>query len=437
MDVKRRLLVVSMPFKLGVGGFLRSHYILPKLTRYLAESNYEVELYVPANALRTFATYFLENRGSAYYTRGNKDMLDEPFNIAYNEIIALEKKSQYAFVVNERVLEENVRYNRLFLRKELKQGSASYSLLIPERLRPLLIHLFEKKFVGIVKHLFRTPHFGYSMHETADAVTALTALSSKETGVVVLLQLDLGNKIVEKMVNVWLFKNLHKKTKLMGILSVSSAPIIETPMLYHLSNNVKVLVPGVALGEDVPLGKKLKEPGTVVYYGRISKEKGIFDLLKAWSIVEKNEDAMLYVAGKFEDYKMKAKFEKAIKKYDLRRVAYLGYLEREKLLERVARFSVLAYPSYRDSFSLTVLESLAMGLRVVAYDIPALHYIYRGSRNVKLVPAGDVKQLALNIIENLKKPFERDNATTRILDLHSSWEKVALEEYNQLNEVLK
>jgi glycosyltransferase involved in cell wall biosynthesis len=201
-----------------------------------------------------------------------------------------------------------------------------------------------------------------------------------------------------------------------------------------MCNNVEILVPGVALGGDVPRWNKPKEPG-VVFYGRISKEKGVFDLLKAWSVVERKEDVALYVAGRFEDYRTEAKFEKTIKKYNLKRVVYLGYLDRRRLFETIARFSTLAYPSYRDSFSMTVLESIAMGLKVVAYDTPALRYIYRGCRNVTLVPLGDYKQLAVHILENLKKPFERDEVTNKILNLYSSWQKVASEEHKHLNEL--
>ena len=423
-----------MPFKVGVGGFLRSYYVLPKLTRLLSENGYEVELYIPANALRTFIKFHLRTEQDEQVSWKHSWLLDELFDSALNEIDCLEKQSKYTFVVNEKLLKKNIEYNRLILSREFKQASL-YNLVLSEELRPLLIHLYEKKFVNTIGSSFSKPLYGYSMHETADAVTALTTLSSKETKVVVLLQLDLGKRIVEKIVNIRLFENLRKKTKLVGILSVSPAPIIETPKLHRLCNNIEVLVPGLSLGEDVPCEAKLKELGTVVYYGRISKEKGIFDLLKAWRIIEKKEDAVLYITGKFEDYKTKAEFEKTIKEYGLKRVVYLGYLDRKRLFETITRFSTLAYPSYRDSFSMTVLESLAMGLKVVAYDIPALRYIYNECRNVTLVPTGDFKQLALNIIENLKKPFERDDTTTKFLNLYSSWEKVALEEYKHLNKL--
>jgi hypothetical protein len=52
------------------------------------------------------------------------------------------------------------------------------------------------------------------------------------------------------------------------------------------------------------------------------------------------------------------------------------------------------------------------------------------------VPLGDFEQLALKIEKNLKKPFERDGVTNKILRLYSSWDRVALEECNHLDELL-
>jgi len=431
--MKKLVLIISMPFKIGVGGFLRSYYVLPKLAKYLSENGYEVELYIPVNALRTFIKFHLRLAQDEQTPYKHEYSLDELFDLAFNEINWLVKQSKYAFVINEKIIEKSIEYNKLMLSRELKHISL-YNAILSEELRPLLIHFYEKKFVNTVKKYLSEPNYGYSMHETADAITALTVLSSKRTAVGVLLQLDLGKNIIERMVNLKMFENLRKKTKLVGILAVSPAPILETPRLYYLCNNIKVLVPGLALDKDTLYVEKPKEPG-VIYYARISKEKGIFDLLKAWRIIEEREDVTLYVAGRFEDYKTKVKFEQTIKKYYLKKVMYLGYLDRKKLFETVAHFPILAYPSYRDSFSMTVLESIAMGLRVVAYDIPAIRYIYGKCKNVKLVPLGDFKQLALNIIENLKKPFEKDEITKKILNLYSSWEKVASEEYNHLNEL--
>ncbi|MEM1831479.1 MAG: glycosyltransferase [Desulfurococcaceae archaeon] len=434
--MKKRLLVISMPFKLGIGGFLRSYNVVPRLTRLLAESGYELELYIPANAIRAFVSFLMSTK-TENTSRERRDILDELLALAIHEVYEVQRSSRYAFAINEKLLEANVEYNRKSILEEFTLKPPLSLMLYREELRPFYIHFFEKRFTNMAKQFIKTPSFAYSMHETADAITALTLLSSKETKTAALLQSDLGKKTIHRTFNLNLFKNLSKKTILRGILSVSPAPIMETPELRALCNNMRVLIPGVAVELELLNGvSRSKRDNVVIYYGRISREKGTFDLLKAWSIVEKEVDAYLYLAGGFEDYKTKIKFSETIKKYNLKTVKYLGYLDRDKLFKIVSVASVLAYPSYRDSFSLTVLESLFMGLRVVAYKIPALIFLYRQNPNVELIPLGDYKKLASAIISNLNKPFEKDETTKKLLDKYSSWEKVAIEEYSKLSEVL-
>lgn len=435
--MKKRLLVISMPFKLGIGGFLRSYNVVPRLTRLLAESGYELELYIPANAIRAFVSFLMSTK-TENTSRERRDILDELLALAIHEVYEVQRSSRYAFAINEKLLEANVEYNRKSILEEFTLKPPLSLMLYREELRPFYIHFFEKRFTNMAKQFIKTPSFAYSMHETADAITALTLLSSKETKTAALLQSDLGKKTIHRTFNLNLFKNLSKKTILRGILSVSPAPIMETPELRASCNNMRVLIPGVAVELELLNGvSRSKRDNVVIYYGRISREKGTFDLLKAWSIVEKEVDAYLYLAGGFEDYKTKIKFSETIKKYNFKTVKYLGYLDRDKLFKIVSVASVLAYPSYRDSFSLTVLESLFMGLRVVAYKIPALSFLYRQNPNVELIPLGDYKKLALAIISNLNKPFEKDETTKKLLDKYSSWEKVAIEEYRKLSEVLE
>lgn len=425
-----------MPFKLGIGGFLRSYNVVPRLTRLLAESGYELELYIPANAIRAFVSFLMSTK-TENTSRERRDILDELLALAIHEVYEVQRSSRYAFAINEKLLEANVEYNRKSILEEFTLKPPLSFMLYREELRPFYIHFFEKRFTNMAKQFIKTPSFAYSMHETADAITALTLLSSKETKTMALLQSDLGKKTIHRTFNLNLFKNLSKKTILRGILSVSPAPIMETPELRALCNNMRVLIPGVAVELELLNGvSRSKRDNVVIYYGRISREKGTFDLLKAWSIVEKEVDAYLYLAGGFEDYKTKIKFSETIKKYNFKTVKYLGYLDRDKLFKIVSVASVLAYPSYRDSFSLTVLESLFMGLRVVAYKIPALIFLYRQNPNVELIPLGDYKKLASAIISNLNKRFEKDETTKKLLEKYSSWEKVAIEEYSKLSEVL-
>jgi glycosyltransferase involved in cell wall biosynthesis len=73
----------------------------------------------------------------------------------------------------------------------------------------------------------------------------------------------------------------------------------------------------------------------------------------------------------------------------------LGFLSRPQDLYSVLRRArVLLYPSYADSFSITVLEALCLGVPVVAYDIDALRMIWAGRKGVYTVPTGDPEALA-------------------------------------------
>jgi len=78
------------------------------------------------------------------------------------------------------------------------------------------------------------------------------------------------------------------------------------------------------------------------------------------------------------------------------RIEFTGYISREELFKLKARALVHLYPSHEDSVSYSVLESLALGTPVAAYDIPALRidFLERGAESISLVEEFDVKGLA-------------------------------------------
>ncbi|MEM4490823.1 MAG: hypothetical protein QXK41_06680, partial [Desulfurococcaceae archaeon] len=115
--MKKRLLVISMPFKLGIGGFLRSYNVVPRLTRLLAESGYELELYIPANAIRAFVSFLMSTK-TENTSRERRDILDELLALAIHEVYEVQRSSRYAFAINEKLLEANVEYNRKSILEE-------------------------------------------------------------------------------------------------------------------------------------------------------------------------------------------------------------------------------------------------------------------------------------------------------------------------------
>jgi len=92
------------------------------------------------------------------------------------------------------------------------------------------------------------------------------------------------------------------------------------------------------------------------------------------------------LVGSFSSEKVEKEFKDLRFRLGLKNIEYLGYFKhREELFKRVAEAKVLVYPSHQDAFPLTLLEAVALGLLCVAYDIPALRYVYREVPSVTLV----------------------------------------------------
>jgi len=428
----KRILVISMPFKIGVGGFIRSYNVLPLLAKKLSEE-FEVELYIPVNAIRAAIKFYTSSiqAGSKDITNIN-DILSSAVEKVLQDIEQLEKHSKHSFIINERVLRRSIDVNyEAFLRY------TESSQLFPEYTRPVLAHIFVKRFCENVKKYYAVYEHMYSMHEAPDAITSMMCLADRSTKSAVLLQSGLGINPLEKIFNTWLYNQLTKEIDMKGLLAVSPAPLFESPHLLNIVNpsRIKILVPGNAIEKDLlEYCKTPKEPNTLVYYGRLSREKGLFDIVKAWAIVERKTSAKLLLIGRFEHESAKQKFVTLLKKYRIENIRYIGFIsDRARLFNIVSKAGILLYPSYRDSFSLTVLESLALGLLVVAYDIPALRYLYGKSKSVKLVPLGNYRELALKVLESIEKHcVASDRYTENLIRLHMSWNAVAEEERRKL-----
>jgi len=423
--VPRRIVLISMPFNVGVGGYKRSYFALPHLSRELHSEGFEVELYIPANAIRTALKFFMQET-----CRGNTvdyaDCLEEALHKVLETLQNLEKDSHYTLYIDEKVLGKILSLNTKLL--TTKQTSimreASISQYIVERNREALMPIFERIAWDQVRqyyaHSSTEELIIYSHHETVDALSVMGFLSRYAKGVILLMQSDVKSFIAKSI--------LHNiKSKLLGVLAVSPQPIIESPFITSITRNLRILIPALALDPvlyAIDKSKSQVERYSAVYFGRLSREKGLVDLLRAWSIISQREPrARLTLIGMPENHEILATISKYITEH--RNVEYLGYLPPEKLYREVVKHHVLIYPSYRDAFPFTVLEALALGLGVVAYDIPVIRYMYTRSSMVYVVKKGDIISLAEGAINWFNRNIEHDEYTKTLIKLYSSWEKVA------------
>ena len=120
-----------------------------------------------------------------------------------------------------------------------------------------------------------------------------------------------------------------------------------------------------------------KEP-VILFAGRISREKGVFELPLIFREARKKIPGLkMLVAGTGPaENELKTAFPEA---------EYTGWIDHGKLPEIYASADLLILPSRFDTFSCVVLEALSCGLPVIAYNTKGPKDIIQDSRNGFLV----------------------------------------------------
>jgi glycosyltransferase involved in cell wall biosynthesis len=152
------------------------------------------------------------------------------------------------------------------------------------------------------------------------------------------------------------------------VLAVSNALADEARRLG--ASDVRVVPNGVELPAEV--GEE-GEPPEILFAGRLSREKGILEL------VEAAQGLRLVVAG---DGPLRARVPGA-----------LGWVSRQQLEQLYARAAVVACPSHREGFGLACAEAMAHGRPAVASAVGGLRDLVVDEETGLLVPAGDVPAL--------------------------------------------
>ncbi|MGE5481390.1 MAG: glycosyltransferase [Bacteroidota bacterium] len=125
--------------------------------------------------------------------------------------------------------------------------------------------------------------------------------------------------------------------------------------------------------------------GVIAVLGELRPEKGHEVLLEAMTYVP---GAQLVVAG-----------DGALRGHLESRAGELGVSNRVRFLGRVAdvasvlaEVDVVAVPSTREGFGLSALEAMAMGLPIVASDVPGLREVIEQGRSGLLVQPNDARE---------------------------------------------
>ncbi len=127
----------------------------------------------------------------------------------------------------------------------------------------------------------------------------------------------------------------------------------------------------------------------VLYFGRLSAEKGVADLLAA---IQHLPSLRVKIAG---EGPLRPQLEDLARELGLRNVEFVGHLQRPALdsLIAEARFTVLPSHAY-ETLGKTILESYAQGRAVIASDLGSRREFVRHGETGLLYPTGNVEELA-------------------------------------------
>ncbi len=137
------------------------------------------------------------------------------------------------------------------------------------------------------------------------------------------------------------------------------------------------------------VAERRAENAPLLYFGRLSAEKGVDDLLKA---MQRLPNLRLIVAG---DGPERGRLERLAAELGLANVEFAGHMRGEELERAIAgsRFTVLPSHAY-ETLGKTILESYAEARAVVATDLGSRRELVQAGKTGLLYKTGDVEQLA-------------------------------------------
>jgi glycosyltransferase involved in cell wall biosynthesis len=163
-----------------------------------------------------------------------------------------------------------------------------------------------------------------------------------------------------------------------------------------------VVYPGVALDQFAAATETVDGPPQITFVGRLHKEKGVQELIRAFAAIDTEADLNIVGQGAHREY-----FESLVDQLDVDRVTFHGGVPDEELPRYYQEATIACHPSHHESFCMTNIEAMAASTPVVTTDLPAIQEYAVDGENCRLVSPGDAEHLTSMLEELLSSPNER------------------------------
>lgn len=164
------------------------------------------------------------------------------------------------------------------------------------------------------------------------------------------------------------------------------------------------------LHQEIGLNSNEPTP-TLLFAGRISQEKGIFDIPDIFRQVKKKiPNIQMVIAGSGPaEYAMRKEFPEA---------TYLGWVPKKKIRQLYQSLDLFIFPSRFDTFGNVVLEAFGHGMPVIAYNLKGPKDIIEHGNSGFLVE--DKEEMAQTIINYFSDAVDRQDFKNNAIERSQS-----------------
>lgn len=164
---------------------------------------------------------------------------------------------------------------------------------------------------------------------------------------------------------------------------------------------------------DAAKGLRSRNLFTFLYVGRIVSDKGVNELVDAFSKLHAhNPHCRLVLVGKMEENLDPLKPSTLKKILAQKGIRAVGEKRDDELIAWYAASDCFVLPSYREGFPNTVLEAGAMGLPSIVTDINGSREIVENGKNGIIIPPKDENALIEAMQQMLDNDSERNSMAT-------------------------
>ena len=204
-------------------------------------------------------------------------------------------------------------------------------------------------------------------------------------------------------------------------------------------NNRRVRV--VPNGLDISFISKVsgseKLQSDACFLARLSPSKGIYDLPRIWQLVASAvPNARLFVIGGGQMGEVRKLKELLATAGVEKNVRLLGFVSEEEKYRALKSSKVFISPSREEGFGIAVLEAMACGLPVVAWDLPVYREVFE--QGMIRVPFGNCEEFAAAVVKLLtdKELRSRMGQEAKTFAQKYNWDRVIEEEWQTIMEMI-